>query len=393
MKQTGSALRRMTLAVLWRRKGVSLLLVLLAALGVFSAALLQNLALRQECAMADMIENTPIRCVVTDAQGASSDKLGMVSAFVDMLMGYRHERGCYADEGAKNVRAKASLLLQSPKDTTLCRILSLNSDSAFDAVSGAEVTFFDGWSEDLFGGTERVCVVPENMLLTAQTDADGDPAVTIDYIGDPVTLKIVGTVSGQTGATIWCPFYATMQDGQSESFYVDSCSFDIRDNTRLEESKTEIYKTFVVPKLTNQLDWKTYGVIVHDEEFTASVGEFESNLKTLRLLLPILLALFAGVGFLAAYLTTRGRKREFAVMRCIGRKQLGIFGQVFGEELLLALLGAAIGAGVAFAIEGSYPLAAVKSAGLLLGLFLLGAAVACFAVTNVNVMKLMKTED
>lgn len=150
MKKTGSALRRMTLAVLWRRKGVSLLLVLLAALGVFSAALLQNLALRQERAMADMIENTPIHCVVTDAQGASSDKLGMVSAFVDMLMGYRHERGCYADEGAKNVRAKASLLLQSPKDTTLCRILSLDSDSAFDVVSGAEVTFFDGWSEDLF---------------------------------------------------------------------------------------------------------------------------------------------------------------------------------------------------------------------------------------------------
>ena len=47
MKKTGSALRRMTLAVLWRRRGVSLLLLLLAALGVFSAALLQNLALRR----------------------------------------------------------------------------------------------------------------------------------------------------------------------------------------------------------------------------------------------------------------------------------------------------------------------------------------------------------
>lgn len=108
MKKTGSALRRMTLAVLWRRRGVSLLLLLLAALGVFSAALLQNLALRQERSMADMIENTPIRCVVTNAQGASSDRLGMNSSFVDMLMGYRHERGCYADEAAKNVRAKAS---------------------------------------------------------------------------------------------------------------------------------------------------------------------------------------------------------------------------------------------------------------------------------------------
>ena len=144
MKKTGSALRRMTLAVLWRRRGVSLLLLLLAALGVFSAALLQNLALRQERSMADMIENTPIRCVVTNAQGASSDRLGMNSSFVDMLMGYRHERGCYADEAAKNVRAKASRPLQSPADTTLCRILSLASDSVLDPVSGAKVTFFSG---------------------------------------------------------------------------------------------------------------------------------------------------------------------------------------------------------------------------------------------------------
>ena len=134
-------------------------------------------------------------------------------------------------------------------------------------------------------------------------------------------------------------------------------------------------------------------MIINDAEFIASVHEFESNLKTLRLLLPILLALFAGVGFLATYLTTRSRRREFAVMRCIGRKKHSIFWQVFSEELLLALLGAAIGAGVAFALEGGYPPAAVKSAGLLLGLFLLGAAMACCMVASVNVMKLMKTED
>ena len=346
MKKTGSALRRMTLAVLWRRRGVSLLLLLLAALGVFSAALLQNLALRQERSMADMIENTPIRCVVTNAQGASSDRLGMNSAFVDMLMGYRHERGCYADEAAKNVRAKASRPLQSPADTTLCRILSLASDSVLDPVSGAKVTFFHGWSEDVFLGTERVCIVPENLLQAAGQDADGSPAVTIDYLGRQVTLKIVGTVSGQTGATIWCPFYVTMTDGLTENFFVDSCSFDIRDNARLEACKEELYKTFVVPMLTNQPDWKTYGVIINDAEFIASVHEFESNLKTLRLLLPILLALFAGVGFLATYLTTRSRRREFAVMRCIGRKKHSIFWQVFSEELLLALLGAALVVGL-----------------------------------------------
>lgn len=61
-----------------------------------------------------------------------------------------------------------------------------------DPVSGAKVTFFHGWSEDVFLGTERVCIVPENLLQAAGQDADGSPAVTIDYLGRQVTLKIVG---------------------------------------------------------------------------------------------------------------------------------------------------------------------------------------------------------
>lgn len=393
MKQSRTSLIQINLAVLWRRRLVSLLLLLLTAVGVFSTALLQNLAVRQARAMEEMTENTPIHCIVTDAQGASSDNLGMLSAFVDMLMGLRHERGCYVDEAVKNVRAKATYRLDEPNNTDLCRILNLASDSAFDTVSGTELTFLDGFSEADLLGTERVCIVPENMLMTAPTDADGHRQITIRLREDRVSLRVIGTVTGQTGATIWCPFYMILQEGRTDSFLVESCSFDIRDNHRLEQCKLTIYETFVRPALTNQTDALSYGVIVNDAEFIASRDEFESNLKTLHLLLPILTAIYAGVGFLAAYLTTRGRKREFAVMRCIGRKQFSIFRQVFAEQLLLAAIGAVLGAVLALAVEGGYPSAAVRSAGLLLGLFLLGAAVACFVVTNVNVMKLMKAED
>ena len=393
MKHAPFSLFRVSAAALWRRKGASLLLLLLSALGVFSAALLQNLALRQQESMTEMIKNTLIRCVVTDANGMLSDDIAMPASYVDRLLGGWHDRGCYLDEAVKNVRAKSAMPLNSPRDVTLCRILSLASDSAFDEVSGAQAVFFDGWSEDALAGTERVCLLPEFMLPQARTDGDGSLWLDVSAGEVNTSLRVIGTVSGQTGGTVWCPLYIQLRDGISESFRIDRCSFDIRDNARLEENKKIIYDTFVSPKLANTSGETKFGVFINDEEFTGSVREFESNLKTLRLLSLILLVLFAGVGFLAAYLTTRGRKREFAVMRCIGRKQLGITLQVFLEQLFLALVGAAIGVSIALLIEGGYPLSALTRAGTLLGLFLFGAAAACLVVTRVNVMKLMKTED
>lgn len=393
MKHAPFSLFRVSAAALWRRKGASLLLLLLSALGVFSAALLQNLALRQQESMTEMIKNTLIRCVVTDADDMLSDNIAMPASYVDRLPGGWHDRGCYLDEAVKNVRAKSAMPLNSPRDVTLCRILSLASDSAFDEVSGAQAVFFDGWSEDALAGTERVCLLPEFMLPQARTDGDGSLWLDVSAGEVNTSLRVIGTVSGQTGGTVWCPLYIQLRDGISEIFRIDRCSFDIRDNARLEENKKIIYDTFVSPKLANTSGETKFGVFINDEEFTGSVREFESNLKTLRLLSLILLVLFAGVGFLAAYLTTRGRKREFAVMRCIGRKQLGITLQVFLEQLFHALVGAALGVSIALLIEGGYPLSALTRAGTLLGLFLFGAAAACLVVTRVNVMKLMKTEN
>ena len=286
MKHSAFSLFRVSAAALWRRKGASLLLLLLSALGVFSAALLQNLALRQQESMTEMIANTLIRCVVTDANGASSDNLAMPASYVDRLLGGWHDRECYLDEAVKNVRAKASLSLTSPRDVTLCRILNLASDSAFDEVSGAQAVFFEGWSEDALAGTERVCLLPESMLPQARTDGDGSLWLDVSAGEVNTSLRVIGTVSGQTGGTVWCPLYIQLRDGISESFRIDRCSFDIRDNARLDENKKIIYDTFVSPKLANTSGETKFGVFINDEEFTGSVREFESNLKTLRLLSP-----------------------------------------------------------------------------------------------------------
>ena len=200
--KTGGALRRLTLAVLWRRKGSSALLMAVAALGVFASAALYSLSARQEAAMVELEQNARIQCVVTSARGQNSGNLEMISAFVDMLVGLRHERGCYLDEYVRDVRAKATTPLDEPQGMKLRRILSFDSDSALSAMEGASVQMLEGWEETVFRTDQRVCLVPEG--LEARPGPDGALYVTAAAEdGMPVDLQVIGTVSGGPGDVIW----------------------------------------------------------------------------------------------------------------------------------------------------------------------------------------------
>lgn len=387
-----NALQSITIRSIWRRKGVSVLLVAVVLAGVFSSIMLHNLIRHQEDAMAELVETATISCVVTNPQGTDSSNLQMISAFVDMLVGLRHERGCYLDEYVKNVRAVATTPLEYPKNYALRRIYSLDSDPHLSPVEGASVQFFEGWEESVLKSRDRVCLVGNNAPIV--TASDGTAHITVELAHcDPVDLTVIGTVTGGPDGVIYVPFYIELAQGISYAFSVDSCSFDIRDNTRLEESKAELYKTFVQPNLSQQPDGLQYGLLVQDETYLRSLEEMESNLTMLQRLLPVLMVLTCGIGFFSGYLATRGRRKEFAVMRCLGMNPRKIFVIVFGEQAILALLGGVAGLTLGTVLERGVTGAALVKAGILTAVFLIGAAIATFRVTSVNVMKLMKVED
>ena len=333
------------------------------------------------------IENTTISCTVTDAKGTDSGNLQMFSAFVEMLMGKRRPRGCHLDDYVENVRAKAETALEKPTGATLRRILSVDSDLALSRAEGVDVQFFDGWTEEVLRSREQVCLVPSDILTEER-------AVTVSAdTEETARLKIIGTVTNGPADVIYCPYFMPWSEGISVAFLTDSCSFDILDNRTLEESKAYIYEWFVQPKLSNQADGMTFGVLVHDETYQRSIAELQANLSVLRLLLPLLLVICGCIGFFASFLATRGRTREFAVMRCLGMRRSKIFGLVTAELAVLALAGSLLGVIGGILTEGEIQASALRNAALMAGIFLLGSAVAALRITNINVMKLMKAED
>ena len=386
-QKTGHAIAGVTLIVLFRRWVTSLLLVAVAATGAFSAMVLQNLTVRQENALSNTIANSTISCTVTDAKGTDSGNLQMISAFVEMLEGKRRLRGCYLDDYVKNVRATAEMPLGKPAGTTLRRILSIDSDPALSQVEGASVLFFDDWTEESLRGLGQICLVPSDMVTE-----DGYITISAE-MEEPVRLKIIGTVANGPNNVIYCPYFMPWEEGISVAFLTDNCSFDIRDNQNLEESKEYIYKWFVQPNLSNQIDGMTFGVLVHDETYQKNIEEIQANLSMLRLLLPILIVICGCIGFFASFLATRGRTKEFAVMRCIGIRQGKIFGLVMAELTVLAFLGSFLGIASGILLEGEIQTSALLNAALMTGIFLLGSALAALRITSVNVMTLMKVED
>lgn len=386
-QKNGCALVGVTLIAVLRRWIASLLLVAVAATGAFSTMVLQNLTIRQEFALSNTIANSTISCTVTDAKGTDSGNLQMFSAFVEMLEGKRRLRECYLDDYVKNVRAKAELLLEKPAGVTLRRILSIDSDPALSQVEGVSVLFFDDWTEESLRGLGHICLVPSDMVTE-----DGYITISAD-MEEPVRLRIIGTVANGPSNVIYCPYFMPWEEGGSVAFLTDSCSFDIRDNQNLEESKEYIYKWFVQPNLSNQIDGMTFGVLVHDETYQKNIEEIQANLSMLRLLLPILIVICGCIGFFASFLATRGRTKEFAVMRCIGIRQGKIFGLVMAELTVLAFLGSFLGIASGILLEGEIQTSALLNAALMTGIFLLGSAIAALRITSVNVMKLMKVED
>ena len=386
-QKAGHALEGVTFIALFRRWAASLLLAAVAAACAFSAMVLQNLTIRQKNALSSTIANTTISCTVTNAKGTDSGNLQMLSAFVEMLEGKRRLRGCYLDDYVKNVRAKAAMPLEKPEGAALCRILSIDSDPALSQAEGVYVQFFEGWEEEALRVQEQVCLVSSDMIT------DGGYITVAADTGESARLRIIGTVTNGASNVVYCPYFMPWTDGTSVAFLTDSCSFDIRNNQKLEQSKAYIYEWFVRPDLSNQMDGLTFGVLVHDETYQRNIEELQANLSMLRLLLPVLIVLCGGIGFFASFLATRGRTKEFGVMRCLGMKQRKIFGLVMLELAVLALVGVSIGIIAGILLEGEIQTGALCNAALMTGIFLLGSAAAALQITSINVMKLMKAED
>ena len=382
------------LSSLRRRPKTSVMLCIIALFSVFSVVIVSSLTERQEQALQKTVAETVISCTVTDVTGSRTDNLDMASAYVDMFLGLRHERGCYLDEYVTNVRSRATFPLEEPEGMELCRILNLQSDSRLSPVEGCQVRFYSGWNEADLSKKQQVCIVPEDMRVEAE---EGSEFVTVTRMGQDFSLhlQVIGRFSGKAGQTIFCPFSMEEAAGISQSFPVDSCSFDIKENAALAESKEAFWDSgyFVAPSTGNRPSPLQYGIAVHDTVYLDTIRRFENSLRLLQITLPTLYFLTGAISFFSSCFAMRSRKRELAVMRCMGLRRSRVALLIFGEQVALAIPGCALGLLAGALWNGSLSVATAASGLGMLGVFLVGSLFAALYLSGRNPIKIMKTEE
>lgn len=386
-----------TIKRLLRRPWLSILSIILTGAMCFLLCFLTGYLERQEQELETTRTSFDISCVVTTRDGARATGLRMSSRYIGAI-----EEGSRLHPFIRDLQITkefTGLILSemrpSPYDNYRedVTVLGVSDEKCHDSLNtalGSQVVMLGG--DSFYDSSERICIVSEVLWRTlnstrkselADLENAGIPITeemrtapyileirTTDPMIDPefepdrgrgtVTLTVAGYHLGK-GDTVFIPFGVAMDISQEFSGRqsCDSIAFTAADNLKLEELAEAASEFFgeVVPAGSFYAD-PPFALTIHDEQYRATLATLEQNIRRTRILLPMLLLVGFGMGFLISFLSTRGEKRSYALMRTQGLTRGRLLISVLVEQTVL-------------------PLAAALTTGALLGKLLPAAAYLC----------------
>lgn len=284
----------------------------------------------------------------------------------------------------------------------------LYADSLLSRLSES-VNWLDGYDASALHGEEMVCIVPEDSgvvpgdevqmilrrLWPEGTYKSGDKARVV------ATFKVIGTHTLTSGIQYnsiyganyyaYCPLAAmrkALEGDKTFNFTVRNLSFTIGQCDRIDE-----FKQLLVDL---QLNVNTTGVraAVDDRIMIGTVSPIQKNIALLKGLHVFLYALVVLMGFLLCFLTARGRKQEYAVMRLLGESRAAVTMKAIVEQIILCAIG--IGIGIVAMLIIPYKRADWFSADaviLVAACYLVGAASAALMSVRVDVMSILRDKE
>ena len=352
-----------------RRPLLSLTGFLLAAVLCFVLCFLVQYRQEQEENIRQIRETYPILCTVTDARGVNTQSLRLykrylqwvedeeegIGSYIRDLKVTREllvegvvpgEDGLFSGESDTLYPGMGSSLSYRP-DYVLCpfrKALGLSDPACSELTDPAKGGDYTSTVEDFFHRDENICLVPEteyeklegavlSFRLRSPYTKDGSGGVGYE------DFKVVGWYKGE-GDSLLLPYPCAQRVGYeiADTISVDSISFFVKDNTKLEEMKKKAMEVFTEPAPSSYSG--RAGLVVKDSVYRLTLRETEQNIKQINQLIPVSLILSLSAGLLAGYLAVRGETKTYALMRTLGVGKLRLFGMVLLEQLLLPAAGA-----------------------------------------------------
>ena len=346
---------------LWRRPWLSLCSVIMSIVLCVLIGYLSDYRQEQWDRLEEAEKSYDILCVVTDQKGTKSTSLRMDANILDYISDEDTALAPYM----RDLRITKEFKYSAPdygvepmNGTDFTPLIGVTNERCADILNpalGVDVSYF---VDDFYERTDYVCLVSEGLYLELQekavllniTDPIIDPKKEPELGKAAVKFQVVGYYAGR-GSDIFIPFGAAMNLAQEVSLHTscDSIAFLAADNLNLAAiSQAAMEKFGVVDPLSTNPEG--LALTIQDEQYRATVATLEQNIQRVSYLVPVILLLGLGVGFLASFLSTRNEKKTYALMRTLGMNSKKLFWTILREQMILAVVASVI----ALVISGAW---------------------------------------
>ena len=165
---------------------------------------------------------------------------------------------------------------------------------------------------------------------------------------------------------------------------ISGATFKIADCTDLTAVKQALYdmELSAVGKLRAVRNF----VIINDAAYLNTERAAAQRLWYMQHLFPVVYAIALGLAYLIAFLQVQSRRKELRTMRSVGADSRTAYWSLYWEQLMLAALGAVLGAGLCLALGWGTALGLGLTAAFAV-LWLLGAHVALRRANSRHILK------
>ena len=333
---------------LWRRPWLSLSSLLMSIILCMLTGYLFEYRQEQQSQLEEAKSSYEILCVVTDRKGTKSSSLRMGAEYLEFVSREDSPLAPYT----KDLRITKEFKYSAPEygvsalnGTNFTPLLGVTNERCHDSLNpamGGQVTYLEN---GFYDRTEYICIVSQGMYLGLEenkiilnvTDPIIDPKEEPLLGNGRIEFRVVGYYAGR-GADILIPFGTALALSQELSCRLscDSISFLASDNqnlTGISQAASRVFSS--VDPLAD--DASGYALTILDEQYRSTVAVLEQNIRRAAYLVPVLVILGFGIGFLISFLSTRNENRTYALMRTMGMGRKKLFHSILREQMILPL--------------------------------------------------------
>ncbi len=359
--------------------------------------------------LADLAENVPIYCQVSNLSGTMVNGLFIPERIADAL-----ERS----DQVKDLSYMTVLMAGEGdfKEAEYSKYLNLhvvgaNQAEAVGELSDDMISMDVERVNDFFASDRMECIVNENVLKNRGWKIGDqiilkcyyyDPAselnkVEIHPMGGVVEVTIVASmedISGKTNAirtdvVIPAKTAQNIFEQSGIPFFADTVTFHVKDPLQLDAFKMEMQEIGLVEISSEAMEsYAGYALMVRDASFIANATDLRHAIELMQAFFPVVCILVLLIGYVVSYLSGNSRREEFALMRLQGAKKIKVSLVFLAEQMLLVLAGNLVGDVVmALAVPAFTTMAVVNV--LVFVAYLIGAAAAYGRMSRGSVVYLL----